>query len=346
MYRVPNPNRGPGEYLGYIKYTGEDGQGTVEITNRNATLQPRHLRIGNTSKNGDSTQAGVHGEGLKVALLIMVGRQNHKIRCRTGGFDWHFKYTHGDDLEAFLRRLTDTTMTRAIAEAEKSDGGGPRCAARPGEDVQFFIGDGTRAGGRNRQKAPVRQSDFEEWTKVALFLQPSQGNERTVTAYGDLLRETNLCGKIFLKGLLLGDTMHIGSITHKPLKYGYNLANGTTFNRDRQGVGLRDEKKGIMDIWDEVLLQEPHRAGDFLAMLNCEETDYADVARAKEGGASSGTVTRLRQHLRIGDRDSKYWYHTAVQKLQVSPPCHYGSTFGSIYRRTIILIPHSALISI
>lgn len=159
MYRVPKPGSKPGHYLGYIKYTGKDGKGTVELTNRKATLQPKNLRIRNTSKKLDENQAGAHGEGLKVALLILVRRHNHRIRCRTGGFDWLFTYSKASDLTSNLRRLEEPAIMKAIAAAEKIDGGRPQCAARPTQDVQIIIGE--RTGGRNNTRVAVKQSEFE-----------------------------------------------------------------------------------------------------------------------------------------------------------------------------------------
>lgn len=60
------------EWLGYIRFLGRGGEGTVEVANRSATLQPRHLDLDGTSKAGDSRQAGAHGEGLKIALLVLM----------------------------------------------------------------------------------------------------------------------------------------------------------------------------------------------------------------------------------------------------------------------------------
>lgn len=228
------PGSNPAQYLGYIKYTGENGKGTVELTNRKATLQPKNLRIGNTSKKLDSSQAGAHGEGLKRALLILVGRHNLKIRCRSGDFDWHFTYSKDGDLTANLRRLKQLTIENAIAVAKKLDGGMPQCAPRPGEDIQLVIGEEARGG--NNKKAAVKQSEFEEWTKIALFLHPEPYDDfKVVTSAGDLILKEELCGHIYLKGLNLGTLKHSGSSTQQKLKYCYNLAYGTT-QRDRQGV--------------------------------------------------------------------------------------------------------------
>jgi hypothetical protein len=84
VYRVPRPGSDDAkESLGYVRFKGgRDGSGTIEITNRSAMLQPWHLDLGGTSKAGDAHQAGARGEGLKVALLVLMrGFQNHSIKC-------------------------------------------------------------------------------------------------------------------------------------------------------------------------------------------------------------------------------------------------------------------------
>ncbi|KAK3173880.1 hypothetical protein K4F52_010383, partial [Lecanicillium sp. MT-2017a] len=79
IYKVPSPNSRPKEWLGYIHFRPRGRGGIVEITNRNATLHPWHLDMGGTSKKGRTHQAGAHGEGLKVALLVMMrANENHK----------------------------------------------------------------------------------------------------------------------------------------------------------------------------------------------------------------------------------------------------------------------------
>lgn len=100
VYRVPAANKSDAKnpkdpkWLGYIRFKGRDGEGFIDIANCSATLQPKHLDMGGTSKTGDKEQAGAHGEGLKIALLVLMRRpQNHFVRCRSGGFNWIFNFS-------------------------------------------------------------------------------------------------------------------------------------------------------------------------------------------------------------------------------------------------------------
>lgn len=67
LITVRHPLKPPHEnLLGYIKFRwGSNNRGHVEIVNFQASLDPSCLRFGCTTKRGDPTQAGQHGEGSK-----------------------------------------------------------------------------------------------------------------------------------------------------------------------------------------------------------------------------------------------------------------------------------------
>jgi hypothetical protein len=57
---------------GFIRFRYDDNnEGVLEIVNFNAKLQRWHLGFGGTSKAKATEQAGQHGEGMKLAALIM-----------------------------------------------------------------------------------------------------------------------------------------------------------------------------------------------------------------------------------------------------------------------------------
>ncbi|KAJ5819501.1 hypothetical protein N7474_005092 [Penicillium riverlandense] len=61
--------------LGFIRY--EKKTGRVIMVNACAQLQPEALELGHTSKLGNPKLAGCHGEGLKLAALVMT-RNDYK----------------------------------------------------------------------------------------------------------------------------------------------------------------------------------------------------------------------------------------------------------------------------
>ena len=303
--------------------------GTVELTNRNATLQPRHLDLGGTTKAGDSHQAGAHGEGLKLALLVfMRGCQNHSVRCRSGGFNWRFDFTPRGRLVCRLHRMSSQAIHKAEDQARRlTERTLLPFAAMPAGDVQFVIGE-THKGrdelGNSVRRSGVTRQEFDDWTKAALFLCENVEDGAIVsTEYGDLLTDPRLRGNIYLKGLLLSESTSTrsASITSLPLKFGYNFAHGKT-NRERQSVaGAGEEAEAILAIWSSVLAAKPDMAAELSEMLNSPTPPkYADVIGAKECmGLEMATV--LRDYL-TGQPFSGKWYYSGRDKAKVSgmPP--------------------------
>ena len=310
------------EWLGYIRFKGYDGKGSIDITNRSATLQPWHLDLGGTSKAGDAHQAGAHGEGLKIAVLVLMrGRQNHSVRCRSGGFNWKFNFTTRGRLVARLRRMKPEAIHKAQDQARRlSERKLLPFATNPNSDVQFVIGEaqaGRDEWGGKVRRSPVQREDFDAWTKAALFLQDGRNGAIISTDDGDLLTDPQLCGHVYLKGLLLctSTPTRSASITNQPLKFGYNFAFGTT-NRERQSVsGANEEAKAILKIWSSVLAAEPEMVAELSAMLNTTEPRYADVAGAT-AYMNFATACRLKEYL-LGSQFAGKWYYCSGDKNQV-----------------------------
>ncbi|KAF7562022.1 hypothetical protein G7046_g2127 [Stylonectria norvegica] len=318
VYKIWRPNSEPKRWLGYIGYSGRDGLGTIEITNRNAVLQPAHLDMGGTEKAHDKIQAGAHGEGLKLALLVLQrGEQNHSVRCHTGAFTWNFNFTNCGKLVARLRRMTPDQLQRAQAKnhSQKEKTLMP-FAPRPERDVQFLIGQ--RASGRNEFGLKIKRDlvgldDFNKWCKVALFLQDIKDDGIVRCTRGDLITDPQLRGNIYPKGLLLKESTpeNSASITGKPLKFGYNFQQGIT-NRERQSVANAwQESEAYSAIWNEVLIVRPGHISLLSEMLNSDPC-YADVSMAKLT-MHKATIAASRKHL---FEDKTKWFYTAEEKSQ------------------------------
>lgn len=322
VYKVPRPGSQPLEWLGYIRWTGQHDHGRVELVNRRASLQPSHLDMGGTSKSGDRSQAGTHGEGLKIAVLVLQrGQQNHCVRCHSGAFKWNFDFTAKGRLVVRLLRMSEKQLRQSLDESRRSfqDGSCP-FAADPQRDVQFVIGQ--EATGRNEIGArtprnAVKRSDFISWCKAALFLDSAGRQDQIVSGKdGALILDERLRGRIYLKGLLLQETtaQRSASITGKPLMFGYNFAAGWT-NRDRQSMAsMRDESRAILSIWDMALTVRPDLVAELSAMLNCQTTEYADVSGA-ELFIRRGTALHLARFLLSAGQT---WVFSSNEKAKVS----------------------------
>ena len=323
VYKVPR--LGPDdtkEWLGYVRFSGNSGKGTIDITNRAATLQPWHLDFGGTSKAGDAHLAGAHGEGFKIALLVLMrGRLNHSVRCRSGGVNWRFNFTSTGRLVARLRRMAPGSIAKAEDQAQRlSERTLLPFAAKSNGDVQFVIGEqysGRSERGKTVKRSPVTLEEFEAWTKAALFLHDAQDGTIISTKEGDLLMSPQLRGNLYLKGLLLDESSasRSASITNQTLNFGYNFAHGRT-NRERQSVSsAEEESKAILAIWGRAIAAKPEIVEKLSGMLNTTEPEYADVFGAKRHMKIT-TASSLRNFL-LGEQFADVWYYSAEGKSKV-----------------------------
>ncbi|KAK8089320.1 hypothetical protein PG997_004281 [Apiospora hydei] len=301
------------QYLGYIRFSGNEKGGRVELVNRNASIQPDHFDLGGTTKQKSKSQAGEHGDGLKVTLLVLMrAPQKHSICFIAGGFRWEPNFDKHNKLVVNLSRLQtyDSTLEERSSKPDLQEGLIPVLAS-PHNDVKFIIGLGDS----------VKIQDFNKWTKAALFLQEIEDDGIVSVAEGDLITSKTLRGNIYLKGLLLkaskGRTSSgraSASITGKYLRFGYNFAHGDT-NRDRQSlIGASDEARAIFAIWAKVLQKKPDLVSELSMMLNTRRPDYADVSLAEEF-LGAEIVDKLKTYL-FSAPFEKRWYYTRSEKVE------------------------------
>ncbi|KAK7696965.1 hypothetical protein SLS64_014021 [Diaporthe eres] len=296
--------------LGFIRYKGRNGAGTVELSNLRATLHPEHLDFGGTSKRGREDLAGAHGEGLKLAALVLMhSRQNHHVICRTGGFTLTFNLTDNGRLVARLRRIKAQKKAR-----QPKNIAFPTPAVRANGDVQFIIGegrDGRNQYGEKVKRSPVQQHNFKSWTKVALFLTNTEGGNNSIisTVHGDLLTSEDLRGNLYLKDLLLREstTYRSASITGHRLGFGYNFAFGQT-NRERQSLAdAYEESVSICDILSAALIVKPDLAAKVCNLLNSAQPLYAE-AQCNATFWSRDIAVLFKQNLLGGEFAGRWLY--------------------------------------
>lgn len=313
-YQAVHPTHGG--TLGFIKYTGENGQGIVEIMNARATLQPQHLHMGATAKAKDETQAGSHGDGLKVATLVLLRKpQNFAVECCTGGVQYAFDFSRGGRLEARLVRMTKFALKKADAEANKEC----KLTWLSSDYVHFFIGgeqEGLDQNGTKTTKKAVSEAEFRGWTKVALFLHDC--SNKLTTKHGDLIWGPTSCRTLYLKGLELSSSTDAASasITGKPLKFGYNFVDGST-DRDRKSVKTAgQEAYAIAKIWDEaVRLDKSHVKSLHDLLSEDPEREHADVLGAY---CLDAKTLQLLRTLLLEEAGDNLWYFPAYEEQNVS----------------------------
>lgn len=290
--------------LGFIRYDKKTGR-TI-LVNPCAQLKPEALDLGHSSKRGNSNLTGCHGEGLKLAALVM-SRNGYSVKIATANSHWSFSFV-GSRFRCMIRPSKmigsgpDTDPTEDMA----------RMQSHIERDVMVVI---EPARGKHGKK--ISLAAFRTWVKVTLDIRgisyPSQVIE---TEAGDLILDPKFCGRIYLKGMLLPATFS----ELKPYKLGYNFTQGRV-NRDRQIlVDKHEEANTVRQIWESAIRKNEKVVlpiyVDFLR--NFPEAPDVESADILLGDA---TKTLIWRHL-FCDTGGKLFYYSEKSNPQVSASTH------------------------
>lgn len=270
--------------LGYILFKYDNNkEGTIEMTNFNAKLQLWHLSLGGTSKSGDGDQSGQHGEGFKMAALVLRRRPlNYSVCMTASSFRWNFLFNKNLQL---VCRLTRVPRDKYRADIITSKGKPRTTIAHVWEDVSVIIGqvrESKSSDGTAKKTKKVPLSIFENMIKVTLDLNPPASIQST--PHGDLIDDEAYTGQLYLRGLLLPNSRK----STRQYTYSYNFIQGST-GRDRDSLlNAGQERKVVLDLWSS-LVDNESRSGSpqtytkkLAALLEHSFHTSADVAGAEE----------------------------------------------------------------
>lgn len=263
------------ELLGFIRFNRKAG--SLELTNFNARLELRNLSLGGTSKSGKENQAGIHGEGFKLAALVMR-RQNLSVRLSASSFYWNFTF-RGKTRDRFYCNLTqprtDTlAKMKAAASVEQNQGRPRSLKANIWEDVTVTIG-------RGRGSCKIAEEDFRSWTTCAVDLCGPEEGTTVHTDKGDLILDKSFAGKVYLKGL------HVANVSPSgvPYTYSYNFLKGS-INRDRERLTHpNEEAKMLAGIWETAMVKLgdviTHRYRELFDKEHCPDVSFGETSLSK-----------------------------------------------------------------
>ncbi|KAF8853690.1 hypothetical protein BDZ45DRAFT_806466 [Acephala macrosclerotiorum] len=302
-------NNGSEEALGFIRFT--KAKGMLELTNFKAQLTRKALDLGASSKRDGDNLAGTHGEGFKVASLVMV-RKGFQVRYESAKYYWSFQFGGRDKshLYCHLTPMNDNKLTKAmLIDAKRIAGGKPReLKSNIWEDVSVKIGKVYNSNGKQ-----IDFGTFQEWIKISFAL--DRPANTITTLYGDLVLGVEFSNRVYLKGLYLGD-----SITPKKLKFGYNLLCGEV-NRDRERLCSSDEEaSAFAKIWAAAIDREEKGVlQQYVKMLlEDDEKNWGDVNLAHEKLTPSITK-KVWDYLGTQDpQRSSFFYHTKTHEQDVT----------------------------
>ncbi|RJE22051.1 hypothetical protein PHISCL_05598 [Aspergillus sclerotialis] len=309
---VPYPKVNPPAYMGLIEFNKATGRVVLANASPTSRMEPKHLQLGNTSKDKKPDMAGSHGDGFKLAALVM-SRDKYKVRIEASNYYWNFGF------KAPLRKKFICTLNPSKKKPPSSSNirqhltPMPQFKNRIWKDVTVTIG-----SGRQPEARRVEQKEFTRWLGVTFDIQGfSTPTDMIETSAGDLILDSNFANKTYWKGLLL-QTPASGINNYH---YGYNFRHGQV-NRDRvQLKSTQEEAKRLANLWQDAIEQrEGNVLAKYVKMLR-DRPGAPDIKHADDY-VNQVTAKKIWKYLlsEAGGRKFYYW-NTQDKDVRIITEC-------------------------
>lgn len=176
--------------------------GTVRITNRTSVLTKESLLLGSTTKANDENTIGKHGEGYKIAFMVLL-RNGKKIKVYNSSAKeiWEVRLVKS---RKYNGQLVTTVFVQKDAVWKKKT------------DDNLTI-----------EVSGITPEEYAEVVDKNLHLH--EYKPVAVGEYGEILLDESEAGRVYVEGLYVCES--------KGFKYGYNLkASRINLDRDRKLV--------------------------------------------------------------------------------------------------------------
>lgn len=344
VYKVKKPTDGrePRAYLGHVRFYGSlQGAGSVEIVTRGLNMETEFLDLAanpnspasyaKPTTNTPKADFKFRDLKLEMAVLALMGDQGrHRVRIMTGKKVWNFKFAKS--AEWFMSRLQHVDAEYRDWENDRirlkeTNTGEPSSDARPWEDTLITIGEPPNPGKRDKvydswgnysKWVFVKEDEFREWTKTALFFHPSadpsdvdNSHMRLTGDLGDLIAAGPLLGRLYINGIQLHRWEFVRTNLNKDnLKYSYNMRkemNDITTNNTV--MSAEAEAKAIAAIWDDVIKLCDPMVAHLSSLLNTSGVPYRDALNIPSY-LSKDTAVKLKRFLAppLGGPRATPWY--------------------------------------
>ena len=291
-----------GVLLGFIRY--EEKTGTLELVNFEAELPLSSLTMGYTTKHKHAKLAGCHGEGFKLAALVML-RKGYAVHISASSHYWNFHWGKNDRRQLYckitapkehvLKTQRDATVQNRSSREKKAN----ICA-----DVKFTIGVHRGVG----EKIPLKH--IRHWIKTTLDLYPPAFIIQS--SKGRLILDPDYSNMVYLKGLLLERERN-----SRKFKFGYDLNEGTV-SRDREWVRNHELiASNIATIWEEAIEKDEAKTLVEYVNMHRDASKWADVDLA-ENHITQTLAQKIWKLLCTENSEGELFYHDS----------HHGDSVG------------------
>lgn len=197
------------------KYNKESGE--VEITNKTSKLSVESLLLGNGTKHDRTDTIGKHGEGYKIAFMVLL-RNNKTIRVDNYGANevWDVRLVKS-------RKYKGQLVPTVFINKE------PIWKKKPSNDLTITVGN-------------ITEDEYKELEVKNLHLRGEEVEAFNVTEKGRILLDEAEHGNIYVEGLFVTNISE--------LQYGYDFSpKAISLDRDRRLVDSFNVKWSASELW-------------------------------------------------------------------------------------------------
>lgn len=255
----------------------------LSLINRDTKVDAKALYFGGTSKYGDDRLIGQYGEGLKIAMLVLA-RAGLKLVIRNGDEIWQPAIEPD--------KLGFDVLTLNIKKGSA-------------ENVDF--------------KVEIHDVNTDAWHEIQdMFLALRKPTKVDKTRCGEVIRDADFVGKIFVKGVFC--------TTRPNFTTGYNFFN-LDIGRDRRIPSSWDMDYQIGQIWSELTINDAAHGKQLYKMFRSESAE-ADAFRYVSAPTLSKSMVQAFKE-EFGD-DA----YPATSVSEASELQHFGKT-GVVLSRSL-----------
>lgn len=218
--------------------------GTVRITNKTSVLTKESLLLGSTTKADDENTIGKHGEGYKIAFMVLL-RNGKKIKVYNSSAKeiWEVRLVKSRKYNGQL--VTTVFVNKNAVWKKKTD-----------DNLTIEV-------------SGVTHEEYKEVIDKNLHLH--EYRSVAVKGYGEILLDEHEAGRVYVEGLYVCEG--------KGFKYGYNLkASRINLDRDRKLVDSFNLEWETSGMWVKLSSENEEYRKRFTALVSAHARDVSRSA--------------------------------------------------------------------
>lgn len=242
------------------KMSWEYKDNEVIITNKTSKLPVESLLLGTTTKADDTDTIGKHGEGYKIAFMVLL-RNNKKIKVFNYGARevWDVRLVKS---RKYNGQLVPTVFIEKNYVWNKV----------PNNDLTISV-------------SGITQDEYNLIVEKNLHLRYKSIEKYTVSDRGSIIFDENEKGNIYVKGLF---------VTHmNNLQYGYDFEPRVLgLDRDRKLVDSFNVSWEASVLWIDAVKNKPEYEDKAVELVNTEALDVRYVGKMSYGNSINNAVAK------------------------------------------------------